>query len=283
MSRSRASIVSRARCEGARRSGGGEAALGAHVGSCVGDPFVQQGPLGDQRLVGQLDGGPAGGGVAVEAEQPVAAERVDHVGDGVPAAVGELGQQGAPAGVLRPLAEAHQPQEDVTSGAPSVVVQAGVDAVGAPDDRGRVPGDDDLRGVARARGQASDDRCHKRPDVEQVGETPVDATRGVREVEHVRDGHAVSGNAVAFARDGRSLLALTTGVDALGDARGVVVERWTRTGGGWSLEERPLFQVSNASWSPRAPAAELVVVSLAQRVDGTWDLATNLGRTQIRF
>ena len=115
------------------------------------------------------------------------------------------------------------------------------------------------------------------------GLTIVDATRGVRELEHVRDGHAVSGNAVAFARDGRSLLALTTGVDELGDARGVVVERWTRTGGGWSLEERTLSQVSSASWSPRAPAAELVVVSLAQRVDGTWDLATNLGRTQIRF
>ena len=83
---------------------GDQVAVGAQVVAGVVDPAAQRGPLRQQRLVGDLHGRAAGDGVAVEAQQPVPPERVEHPPD--PAAVVELldlGDQGAPAGRV-PLA-----------------------------------------------------------------------------------------------------------------------------------------------------------------------------------
>ena len=80
------------------------------------DPAAQPRPRTEQRLVRDLDGGLTRRRVAVERQQPVAAERLDHafhrsrVGER-----SELRTRHAAARVLAALAEGHEPQEQLTA------------------------------------------------------------------------------------------------------------------------------------------------------------------------
>ena len=93
------------------------------------DPFVQPGPYGDQRLVGEVDG------VVVEGDQPGPGQPVQDDGR-VAGAVGvEFGATGGTAGVVAVLARDDQPQHH-SAGEPGLLRRkAAVEVLGGLGDR----------------------------------------------------------------------------------------------------------------------------------------------------
>src|SRR5262245_49142048 len=84
----------------------------------LGDPAAQAGPFVEQRLVGDLDGRPAGGGIAVEGQEPVTAECVQHQRHALVAERCELPAEDTPPGDLVTITEADEPQHHLLRGGP---------------------------------------------------------------------------------------------------------------------------------------------------------------------
>ena len=115
----------------------GEAAVQQQVLASLVDPAPQPVPVGEQRLVGDLDGGGAGGGMAVEGEQPVLAVAVQHLVDrgGFDGEAPQLAAGHPPPGVLGGLVDGDQPEEHLAGRLLPGVVELLVDVVGAPAQR----------------------------------------------------------------------------------------------------------------------------------------------------
>ena len=114
--------------------GGGVAEVAErHDGLAVlGDPVAQARPLAQQRLVGQLDGRHPGLGMAVEREQPGVCPAVDHRIHGhAGGQAGQLRPGGAPAGGITLGADDDEALEHAPYRRSLVVVERGVQQLGA--------------------------------------------------------------------------------------------------------------------------------------------------------
>ena len=99
------------------------------------DPVAQPRPLAQQRLVGELDGRHPGLGMAVEREQPGVCPSVDHRVDGhAGGQAGQLGPGGAPPGGFTLGADDDEALEHPPHRRPLVVVERGVEQLGARGD-----------------------------------------------------------------------------------------------------------------------------------------------------
>ena len=113
-----------------------ESPAGEQLLTGVVDPSGEPIPLGQQRLVGDLDGGGPTHRVPVEREEAVASELVEDRLQvvGADARSLELRPAHPAACVVVVLADAHQPQEHAAGGAASLVVEPVVDRLGTPTD-----------------------------------------------------------------------------------------------------------------------------------------------------
>ena len=111
----------------------GQPAVQQQLLAAIVDPSVEPVPLGQQRLVGDLDGRGAGDGMAVERQQPVLAEAVENRVDGgrLEREAAQLAPGHPAACVLRRLADGHQPEEHLAGGLATGGVELAVESVGA--------------------------------------------------------------------------------------------------------------------------------------------------------
>ncbi len=125
--------------------------------------------------------GSRGRRLTVERQQTVPAERVEHRVEVLDAQVerGELGTRDAPAGVLAPLAQGDEPEQDLTRGVGAGRAHRPDQVLGAHGERSGHPADL----AVRLEG-------HRAADVtalEQLGQGELDQRQGARLVRHVAD------------------------------------------------------------------------------------------------
>ena len=126
-----------------------ESPLIEHVVACVDDPVVQPGPFGEQRLVRDLDRRAPRHRVAVEAQQPVATERVEHRAEhpAIDRELLELALEDSATGVVGSLSEGDESQEHLSRDVVRLVAEPGQQAFGALHQRTRHPAELSIRGV----------------------------------------------------------------------------------------------------------------------------------------
>jgi hypothetical protein len=150
-----------------------QAALLAHVVTATVDPSSEPIPFGQQGLVGDLDGRSPGDRVAIEAEQPMAAERVDRDVDRGPAEPAQLSAEDAAPQILRLVAHRHQPQQDLAGRLLLALVETGEKALGPAHQSGGQPAELPVGG-------GGDDPAL--PPVEELGQGVLQQRQGGRAV-----------------------------------------------------------------------------------------------------
>ncbi len=118
---------------------GGEAAVGTHVLSIGFDPAPETGPFPEQGLVGHLDGGSTGVGVAVERQQALPSEAVQYMVQRrrVDGQAGEFFDRYSAAKVFGIRGNRHQAQEHLPGCFPLGGVRLEVRVIGPPRERTR--------------------------------------------------------------------------------------------------------------------------------------------------
>ncbi len=197
--------------------GARDLAVDAHVLPRRVDPALEPAPGGEQGLVRHLHGGLAGRRVAVEGEQAVAAEGLDHGLHGLPEPLERehLGPPDPPPRVLTALPERDEAQEELPGGRPARVVEAPVEVLRPLYQRPRDPADRAV-GVERHLVVAA--------PLEQLGQRVLEERQRPGLVGHLADDlrHELGadGHALALGRPGHGALQFLRGEgrDDLGPA-----------------------------------------------------------------
>ncbi len=156
--------------------------MGAHVIAAGLDPFPQPSPLPQERLVRDLHGGGAGLGVAVECEQAMLAEGVNHILHvlhrlWIARGRRQCGTKDASPGGLDSFAQRDQPQKQLSRHLLARRAQPGVQRFGAAGQRARHPADG-LVGFSRQQSPFA--------PLEQLGQGILEHRQRARLLAHVR-------------------------------------------------------------------------------------------------
>ena len=153
-----------------------EAALIAHVISRAVDPVAQPRPLGEQRLVRDLDRRAPRDGVAVEAQQAVAAERIEHGAEhpAIDRELLELTLEDSATGVVGALSEVDEPQQDLPRHIVRFVAETGQQSLSPLDQRAGYSAELLVGGVADPAAA---------PTLEQLGQRVLQQRQSARAVD----------------------------------------------------------------------------------------------------
>ncbi len=158
----------------------GESSMLAEVVLCTVDPHAQSIPRAEQRLVGDLDGRAARGRVAIEGEQAVTTEHVDHASHrrAIDLEGEELGSRHEPPRIRRAFAGDHEPQEELLRGLAFLLAHRLVQLLGTSHQCAGDPTDLPVR-LERHRVAAT--------SFEELGEGVLQQGECARSIGHVRD------------------------------------------------------------------------------------------------
>ena len=144
------------------------------------DPVAEPCPLGEQRLVRDLDGRAPRDGSRSKLKQAVATERVEHRAQqpAIDVEIFELAPEHSATGVLAALAERDEAEEHLPGDLVGLVAEAAQQAIGALDQRARDPAELLVGGVVDAVAA---------PAVEQLGQRVLQQRQRAGSIGHLPD------------------------------------------------------------------------------------------------